>query len=323
VIRLLRLLALSSHPGPTATVTVLAAGLALALGYGPGRVGAVAVAVLLGQLSIGLSNDWIDAERDRTVGRSDKPVARGEVTVGQVRAAALLTAAACVVASAALGPAFLLAHAVLVGSGWAYNAGIKRTAASVVPFVVAFGILPTVVALGAAAPVPAAGWATATGAVLGVSIHFTNVLPDLDDDARTGVRGLPHRLGRVPSGLVAFGALALGALVVAAGPVLAGPAQHRAGRRRGPDRHARHRCVGRGPRRDAAAGPAAVPAHHGGVAAARRPGRAERDAAHLTRLTCRAVGARPRPRPSRRPPRGAPPRARPARRGARRRGRRA
>jgi 4-hydroxybenzoate polyprenyltransferase len=224
VIRLLRLLALSSHPGPTATVTVLAAGLALALGYGPGRIAAVTAAVLLGQLSIGLSNDWIDAERDRSVGRADKPVARGEVTVGQVRAGALVAAAACLVASAALGPAFLLAHAVLVGSGWAYNAGLKRTAASVGPFVVAFGILPTVVALGAAEPVPAAAWAAATGGVLGVSIHFTNVLPDLDDDARTGVRGLPHRLGRVPSGLVAFGALALGAVFVAAGPVLADPA---------------------------------------------------------------------------------------------------
>ncbi|MFT2689247.1 GNAT family N-acetyltransferase [Clavibacter zhangzhiyongii] len=183
-LRLIRLLALSSHPGPTATVTVLAAGLAVALGYGPGRVVAVALAVLLGQLSIGLSNDWIDADRDRSVGRGDKPVARGEVTVAQVRAAALGTAAACLVASAALGPAFLLAHVVLVGSGWAYNAGLKRTAVSVVPFVVAFGILPTVVALGAADPVPAAAWATVTGAVLGVSIHFTNVLPDLDDDAR-------------------------------------------------------------------------------------------------------------------------------------------
>jgi 4-hydroxybenzoate polyprenyltransferase len=222
-LRLVRLLALSSHPGPTATVTVLAAGLAVALGYGPGRVIAVALAVLLGQLSIGLSNDWIDAGRDRSVGRRDKPVARGEVSVSQVRAAALGTAAACLVASAALGPAFLVAHVVLVGSGWAYNAGLKRTAASVVPFVVAFGILPAVVALGAADPVPAAAWAWVTGAVLGVSIHFTNVLPDLEDDARTGVRGLPHRLGRVPSGLVAFGALALGALVASIGPVLADP----------------------------------------------------------------------------------------------------
>ncbi|MFT2692852.1 UbiA family prenyltransferase [Clavibacter zhangzhiyongii] len=222
-LRLVRLLALSSHPGPTATVTVLAAGLAVALGYGPGRVVAVALAVLLGQLSIGLSNDWIDAGRDRSVGRGDKPVARGEVTVAQVRAAALGTAAGCLVASAALGPPFLLAHVVLVGSGWAYNAGLKRTAVSVVPFVVAFGILPTVVALGAADPLPAASWAWVTGAVLGVSIHFTNVLPDLDDDARTGVRGLPHRLGRVTSGLVAFGALALGALAATVGPVLADP----------------------------------------------------------------------------------------------------
>jgi 4-hydroxybenzoate polyprenyltransferase len=222
-LRLVRLLALSSHPGPTATVTVLAAGLAVALGYGPGRVVAVALAVLLGQLSIGLSNDWIDAGRDRSVGRGDKPVARGEVSVAQVRAAALGTAAACLAASAALGPLFLLAHVVLVGSGWAYNAGLKRTAVSVVPFVVAFGILPTVVALGAADPVPAAAWAWVTGGVLGVSIHFTNVLPDLEDDARTGVRGLPHRLGRVPSGLVAFGALAVGALAATVGPVLADP----------------------------------------------------------------------------------------------------
>ncbi|MFT2748403.1 MULTISPECIES: UbiA family prenyltransferase [Clavibacter] len=223
-LRSIRLLALSSHPGPTATVTVLAAGLAAALGFAPGRVAAVAVAVLLGQLSIGLSNDWIDAGRDRRVGRTDKPVARGEVTVAEVRAAALGTAAACLAVSALLGPAFLVAHVVLVGAGWAYNAGLKRTAASVVPFVVAFGILPTVVALGGPDPLPAAAWAVATGAVLGVSIHFTNVLPDLEDDARTGVRGLPHRLGRVPSGLVAFGALALGAVVASVGPVLADPA---------------------------------------------------------------------------------------------------
>jgi hypothetical protein len=66
-LRLVRLLALSSHPGPTATVTVLAAGLAVALGYGLGRVIAVALAVLLGQLSIGLSNDWIDAGRGHHV----------------------------------------------------------------------------------------------------------------------------------------------------------------------------------------------------------------------------------------------------------------
>jgi 4-hydroxybenzoate polyprenyltransferase len=33
------------------------------------------------------------------------------------------------------------------------------------------------------------------GALLGVGAHLLNVLPDLEEDAATGVRGLPHRLG--------------------------------------------------------------------------------------------------------------------------------
>ncbi|MEJ1231435.1 MAG: hypothetical protein WDM88_13540 [Galbitalea sp.] len=31
------------------------------------------------------------------------------------------------------------------------------------------------------------------GGLLGAAGHFANTLPDLDDDATTGVRGLPHR----------------------------------------------------------------------------------------------------------------------------------
>ena len=39
-----------------------------------------------------------------------------------------------------------------------------------------------------------AWWLPVTGALLGVGAHLLNVLPDLDDDHRTGVRGLPHRI---------------------------------------------------------------------------------------------------------------------------------
>ena len=38
-------------------------------------------------------------------------------------------------------------------------------------------------------------WWPVGAALLGVGAHLLNVLPDLDDDAATGVRGLPHRLG--------------------------------------------------------------------------------------------------------------------------------
>ncbi|MFZ6990502.1 UbiA family prenyltransferase [Curtobacterium sp. RRHDQ66] len=212
-----RLLLASSHPGPTLTVTVLAAVIASAVGHPARLVVLVAAAVVAGQLSIGLANDWIDADRDRSVGRSDKPVAQGLIAVSTVRTAAFVTAGIAVLLSLFLGPVAAVAHLVLVGAGWAYDAGLKRSVWSVAPFVVAFGLLPVVaVAAGPAAQLPAP-WAIATGAVFGIAIHCTNVLPDLVDDAATGVRGFPHRLG-----LHAAGVLAFASLVVAAGLVLVG-----------------------------------------------------------------------------------------------------
>jgi 1,4-dihydroxy-2-naphthoate octaprenyltransferase len=58
----------------------------------------------------------------------------------------------------------------------------------------------------------------AAGALLGVAAHVTNVLPDLADDAATGIRGLPHRLGAVPSGLLAFACLAIATITLTFGP---------------------------------------------------------------------------------------------------------
>jgi 4-hydroxybenzoate polyprenyltransferase len=214
-----RLLLASSHPGPTVTVTVLATVLAAAAGRPLPVVVLVALAVLAGQLSIGLANDWIDVDRDRAVGRTDKPVALGRISVGEVRAAALGTAAVAVVLSLLLGPVAAAAHIVLVAAGWAYDAGLKRTAFSVVPFLVAFGLLPVVSVAAGGGQLPA-WWAVATGAVFGVAIHCTNVLPDLVDDAATGVRGFPHRLGLRLSGVVAFGSLMLGAVLVLLGQVV-------------------------------------------------------------------------------------------------------
>lgn len=215
-----RLLFASSHPGPTVTVTVLAAVIAAAVGHPFWLVALVALTVVAGQLSIGLANDWIDADRDRAVGRSDKPVARGLIAVGTVRTAAFVTAGAAVVLSLFLGPVAAVAHLVLVAAGWAYDAGLKRTVWSVVPFVVAFGLLPVVAVSAGPEQLWPAWWAIATGAVFGVAIHCTNVLPDLVDDAATGVRGFPHRLGLRGAGITAFGSLVVAAVLVLGGQVL-------------------------------------------------------------------------------------------------------
>lgn len=213
-------LVLAAHPGPTVAVTVLALVLGAGVGLPASTLVLLGLAFLAGQLSIGWSNDWIDAERDATVGRTDKPVATGRIDVTTVRTAALVAAAATVVLSFALGLAAGAVHVLVVASGWSYNAGLKRTRWSVVPFIVSFGLLPAVVTLALPDPTLPAGWAIVAGAVLGVAIHFTNVLPDLDDDAATGVAGLPHRVGRRVSGLVAFAALALASVVVLVGPGL-------------------------------------------------------------------------------------------------------
>ncbi|WP_233570425.1 UbiA family prenyltransferase [Frigoribacterium sp. PhB24] len=207
----------STHPGPTVVVTLLAVVLGASSGLPLDRLVLLALAVLLGQASIGFANDWLDAGRDRAVGRTDKPVAQGRVSVAAVRTAAVASAALMLVPSYALGPAAGTAHLVLVASGWAYDLGLKRTPASVVPFVVSFGLLPAVATLAAAPPAPPAAWAVAVGAVFGVAIHFTNVLPDLEDDARTGIAGLPHRLGRTRSGVTAFAALAVAAVLLLSG----------------------------------------------------------------------------------------------------------
>jgi 4-hydroxybenzoate polyprenyltransferase len=207
-----RALALATHLGPTVAVTVVATVLAVAADVPAGRAVLVGAAVLAGQASIGWSNDWLDADRDLAVARADKPVVQGAVDPSTLRTGALLALAAAVVLSLLLGlvPGALLL--VLVASGWAYNAGLKRTAASVVPYVTGFAALPAGVVAAAPGTPTAPWWLVAAGGALGAAAHFANVAPDLEDDLATGVRGLPHRLGARVSAIV--GALLLGAASV-------------------------------------------------------------------------------------------------------------
>ncbi len=183
----------SCHPVPTVAVTAVATALAaLARRDAPGVL-LVAATVLAGQVSIGWLNDAVDAGRDRAAGRTDKPVAAGALARSTVAAAAVLAAVASVPLSfAAGGVGGGVLHALVVGGGWAYDLGLKSTAVSLVPYAVAFGALPAFVVAPVVAP---PWWLVAAGALLGSAAHFANVLPDLEADSATGVRGLPHRLG--------------------------------------------------------------------------------------------------------------------------------
>ena len=118
-----------------------------------------------------------------------------------------------------LEPAVILT--VATGVALLYDWPLKSTVFSVLPYLVAFGLLPAFVVTALPGhPAPPA-WLVVAAALLGGGAHFANVLPDLDDDAATGVRGLPHRLGATGS-TIAAAVLLLGAtLTLVFGP--AGP----------------------------------------------------------------------------------------------------
>lgn len=213
----------AAHPGPALAVTVLAGLLAVTAGLAAPTTVLVVAAVLTGQLSIGWSNDLLDVHRDRLVHRADKPLATGEVGIGAARAACLLALVATVPLSLACGAAAGLAHLVCVAAGWAYNAGLKATAWSWLPYAVAFGALPVFVSLAGASGTLPPLWVPVAGALLGVGAHLVNALPDLDDDAATGVHGLPHRIGARWTAPAATAVLVLASLLIS----LAAPAAHR------------------------------------------------------------------------------------------------
>jgi 4-hydroxybenzoate polyprenyltransferase len=216
--RTVRALALSCHPGPAVAVTLFAAALAAGVGASAWTAVGVTAAVLAGQLSVGWSNDWIDAARDVVVGRRDKPVVSGEITAATVGRAASVAAGACVLLSFALGWRAGLTHVAAVAVAWAYNARLKSSVWSWLPYAVSFSLLECVVTLALPSRSVPPGWAVGAAGLLGVGAHLANVLPDLEDDAATGVRGLPHRLGRTRTGLLAPVVLVTATALVVAGP---------------------------------------------------------------------------------------------------------
>lgn len=171
------------------------------------RSAVLAIAVLLGQASVGWSNDWIDADRDVARQRRDKPIVQGLVSRSVVRASALTAGTTCVPASLALGWRAGAAHLVAVSSAWAYNLGLKRTVLSALPYLVSFAMVPVVVAAALPGHEHAPWRLVIASGLLGVSAHLPNAVEDLDDDTATGVHGLPQRLGVVGSTAASTGVL--------------------------------------------------------------------------------------------------------------------
>lgn len=193
-------------------VTIGAGVLAVLVGRGPAGTSLVTATVLASQLCVGWTNDWLDAPRDARVARTDKPITTGAVRRRTVGIAALIAGAATVALAPLSGVVPGLIMIVALAGGLAYDWPLKSTVASVLPYVVSFGALAWYVA---GRPI---WWLVLPAALLGAGAHFANALPDLADDARTGVRGLPHRLGAAGSWTAAGCLLLAATAVLAFGP---------------------------------------------------------------------------------------------------------
>ena len=148
--------------------------------------------MLAGQLSIGWSNDALDAPRDAAAGRTDKPVATGGISARAVWLAAFASLLAALAMALAIGVVTAIILAVIVGAGWAYNLGLKSTPASGLMYILGFGPIPAYAASTLPGHPMPTWYATAVAALVGLGGHFANVLPDLAADRATGVNGLPQ-----------------------------------------------------------------------------------------------------------------------------------
>ena len=205
----------SSHPIPCLAVALFSGLLAIGLGLPMERAGLIFTAVLLQQISVGLSNDWIDYPRDMAANRIDKPTVSGLVRVSWLRTGSLFAIALAIVTSLAMGPSAFLVMLLMLLAGWSYNLGMKLNWLSPIPYAVGFGTIPIFVGMAASEPFWVEPWIVLAAALLGVSAHFANVLPDMQADKLTGVRALPHLIGqRLSAVVIALSALAATLLVV-------------------------------------------------------------------------------------------------------------
>ncbi len=206
------------HFGPSVLTTAAFAVYIAILAHGLPGGGTLALLLatqLLAQFTISLANDYFDAPTDQ-LAQPTKPIPAGVIRRPTVGSLAVLGAVGTLALALPLGGAVLAFTTLGLGAGLAYDAGLKRTWASPLPFMLGFGVLPLWAAAGVGAPLtgPALPCAVLT-AVLVVALHLADTLPDLESDTAAGVRGLAHHLGRSRTAALCWAALATGQILAA------------------------------------------------------------------------------------------------------------
>jgi len=197
------------HLAPSIAVTAIAGVLgAILINQAGGTIGErwwlTVTSVAGSQVFIGATNDIVDRIRDTAAGRTDKPIATGQLTPSAAAWIASVGLAAMLASASRLGAQPLALSATAVASATIYNLFLSRTPLSPIPYLVSFGILPLWIASGVGVPLDRLAGAVPLAGAFAVAAHLANALRDFDGDRRIGSRTLAQVLGRRATHITAW-----------------------------------------------------------------------------------------------------------------------
>lgn len=173
--------------------------------FDPARLTRAITTIFFSQVVVGVSNDYHDRALDART-QSYKPLARGAVTPGEALALIALASLLMLAFGASLGPLALGLALLGTFAGLLYNFVLRGTPFSWFPYVLGFVTLPIFI------------WVTMErfdarqlalvpiGVSLLLAVHLAHTLPDVEGDAKVGVRGFAVALGRERGLRFAWGA---------------------------------------------------------------------------------------------------------------------
>ena len=152
------------------------------------------ISILLTQVAIAFHNNWCDRDLD-AVTKPWRLIPRGALAPRTAHRIAWLLFAAGVAVSLPLGPFAVIAIMLGTACGFGYDAGLKRTVWSFVPYTVALPTLPVAAFIAAGRTDALLAVAYLVGAPLVIAIHLADALPDVARDRAFGLTTLAVRLG--------------------------------------------------------------------------------------------------------------------------------
>ena len=209
----LKSLLVASHFGPTVLVVTITFCIALSQ-FSFLETFQISLAIFAGQLVVGWSNEVIDYPLDLAAHRMKKPLVSGSLQVSMLKKLIPLALIAAILLSF-FSPFDLigtLIHLFGILSATLYNLKLKSTVFSPIPYLVSFSALPWAIFLAAGERPPT--WLYLSLALFTAAFHFLNVLKDLDSDINQGVLGLPQRIGKKGSAIIAAALAILGVFVI-------------------------------------------------------------------------------------------------------------